>query len=58
MQRSMFVTLALAIGMSAPAGLHSQTEQTREGWHVIDRQDAFAMNLGGTRFGFIAGERP
>jgi len=52
MQRSMFVTLALAIGMSAPAGLHSQTEQTREGWQRVP--DLFAA--AGVRAG--AGERP
>jgi ubiquinone/menaquinone biosynthesis C-methylase UbiE len=34
-------------------------EDLREtGFQIVDRQDAFAMNFGGTRFGFIAALRP
>jgi precorrin-6B methylase 2 len=28
------------------------------GFQIVDRQDAFAMNFGGTRFGFIVARRP
>jgi hypothetical protein len=28
------------------------------GFQIVDRQDAFAMNFGGTKFGFIVARRP
>ena len=47
--------LVLAAALATP--LRAQTEQTRESWQRVDRQDAFATNLGGTRFGLVVAKR-
>ena len=58
--KSFHVVAVLLVALFATSrATHAQSEQLRAvGFDIVARNDAFATNLGGTNFGFIAAQRP